>query len=78
MKVGKDTVKSLKPPKYYDRCYDIDYPEDMARIKKIRQDNANEAEKLKMSKTSLTLLKQLQLEERNLEARTKILKKTEF
>ena len=28
--------KEMRPPKYYDRLYEIEYPEDMAQIKESR------------------------------------------
>lgn len=73
LKTTKQKTLSLKPPKYYDRLYDIEYPEDMQRIKLIRKINAEEAAKLKDSKTSLSREKQLELEERQLIAKTKSL-----
>lgn len=73
LKTTKQKTLSLKPPKYYDRLYDIEYPEDMQRIKAIRKFNAEEAQKLKDRTTTLTREEQLILEERQLIAKTKSL-----
>lgn len=64
---------TLKPPKYYDSLYDIDYPEDMERIKNARQREAIETQKLKDYTTTLSREEQLELEERDLLTRTKSL-----
>lgn len=71
MKTCKDTVLSIKPPRYYDSLYDIDYPEDYQKIKLRRQYEAEQAQKLKDYTTSLSREKQLELEERDLLTRTK-------
>lgn len=75
LKTGKETVRTIKPPSYYDRLYDVDYPEDMQRIKDKRKELATEAQKVKQSKTSLSQLKQLALEESNQKLRAKALKR---
>lgn len=54
----------LKPPKYFDRMYDIDYPEDMKRIKQQRKISGARAEKVKMKKTTFTIKEQLEAEEK--------------
>lgn len=64
---------TLKPPKYYDNLYDIDYPEDMERIKLRRQIEAEQAQKVKDYTTSLSREKQLELEERELNLKAKSL-----
>ena len=71
MKTAKDKVLSIKPPKYYDNLYDIDYPEDYQKIKLRRQFEAEQAQKLKDYTTTLSREKQLELEERDLLTRTK-------
>lgn len=63
MKLTGEKSLSIKPPKYYDKLYDIEYPDDMQRIKEIRKTNAEEAAKVKASTTTLTQLKQLNIEE---------------
>lgn len=73
LKTTKQKVLSLKPPKYYDKLYDIEYPEDMQRIKALRKFNAEQAAKLKDSTTTLSREQQLELEERQLLFKTKSL-----
>lgn len=75
LKVGKEEVRSIKPAKYYDRLYDVEYPDDMKRIKQIRKEKGEALERIKMTNTSLTLLKQLELEERSLIDKTKSLRR---
>lgn len=55
--------KKFRPPKYFDKLFDIDEPEKSAEIKAIRQKMAEEAKKAKLSKTSLSYLEMLQVEE---------------
>lgn len=71
MKVANQKTLAVKPCKYFDTLYDIEYPEDMQRIKYLRKANALEAQKLKDSTTTLTREQQLELEERQLIAKTK-------
>lgn len=75
LKTGKETVRAIKPPSYYDSLYDVEYPEDMQRIKEKRKELANQSKQVKMSKTSLTQLKQLALEESNQKLKAKALKR---
>lgn len=63
MKLTGEKSLAIKPPKYYDKLYDIEYPNRMAEIKDIRRTNAEEAAKVKASTTTLTQLKQLNIEE---------------
>ena len=73
MKTTKEKTITIKPPRYYDNLYDIDYPEDMEKIKLRRQYEAEQAQKVKDFTTSLSREKQLELEERDLESRIKAL-----
>lgn len=50
----KDGVRVCKPAKYYDSLYDIEYPEDMERIKKERVERAKMNSLQKSLKTDLT------------------------
>lgn len=45
--------KKVKPPKYYDKLFDLQWPEEMAKIKEKRKEAAKEALKNQLSKTSL-------------------------
>lgn len=60
--------KLIKPPRYFDRLYDIDYPSDMARIKEIRKSFALQETLEKLKQTSYNYLEMLQAEENNKEA----------
>ena len=73
MKKFNDKTIVLKPPKYYDSIYDIEYPDDMEKIKARRQLAAEQAAKLKDYTTTLSREEQLKVEERDLLDRTKIL-----
>lgn len=61
--------KKLRPPSYFDRLYDIDYPEEMEEIRKARRVIAEEQTKLKLSKTDKNLYEMLEDERLNLERR---------
>lgn len=56
--------KKFRPPKYFDKLYDLEHPEEMAEIKAIRKRMAEEAVKVKMQKTTLSFLEALEVEER--------------
>lgn len=55
--------RKFRPPRYFDKLYDIDHPEEMAALKATRQRMAEEAKRLKLEKTSLSYLELLQVEE---------------
>lgn len=55
--------RKFRPPKYFDKLYDVEYPEESAQLKAIRQKMAEEAKKAKLEKTSLSYLELLQVEE---------------
>lgn len=56
--------RSIKPPRYYDKLYDIDHPEEMASIKEIRRTMAENAQRYKLSRTSLSVFDLQELEQR--------------
>lgn len=64
LKTEKRGLK-FRPPRYYDRLYDIEHPEEMAEIKEIRKRMAESATKLKLEKTSLSYLELLSAQEEN-------------
>lgn len=70
-----DGGRSFKPPRYYDSLYDLDHPEELAEIKEIRRKVAEDAIKLKLSKTDLSYLELLAVEESNLKNKLKSLKR---
>ena len=68
--------RKFRPPKYYDRLFDLDCPEESAKLKAIRSKMADEAKKAKLQKTTLCYLDQLAVEERNQLARIKSLERS--
>jgi len=68
--------RKFRPPKYYDKLFDVDCPEESAKLKAVRQKMAAEAQKAKLQKTTLSYLDQLAVEERNQLARIKSLKRS--
>lgn len=68
-------VQEVKPARYYDKLYDIEYPEEMKRIKENRRKLAEQAEKVMLSKTTLTKEEVLAIKERSVQLRTKALKR---
>lgn len=67
--------RKIKPPKYYDHLFDLEYPEKFAEMKETRKRMAEQAKKIKLSKTSLNYLDYLQVEEDALSDRIKALKR---
>lgn len=59
----------FRPPHYYDKLYDVDYPEESARIKAIRQRLALESVKRKLERTDLNYIEYMAVEESNFKAR---------
>ena len=54
----------VKPPKYYDKLYDIEYPEKMEVIKENRKKKAENLTKNKYRQTTLYQKEQLKTEEK--------------
>ena len=73
-KYGGGTLK-IRPPKYYDKLYDIEYPEKMEKIKKERKKESERVNRIKFNQTSLYKKHQLEIEEETKENKTKILKR---
>lgn len=69
---------SIRPPKYYERLFDIDYPEDYAILKEQRKEFCEDMKELKLQNTSLPYLKMLETEELNKQAQISVLKRKEF
>ena len=55
--------KLIKPPRYFDKLYDIEDPVDMAKIKKYRESFAKQDVLEKLKHTSYNYLEMLQVEE---------------
>lgn len=56
--------KQFKPPRYFDKLFDIDNHEKMVDVKERRKADAKASETLKLSRTNLSKLEQLEVEER--------------
>ena len=68
----------IRPPRYYDRLFDVDYPSDLVAIKERRKEIAETMTKVKMESTSLPYLQQLEVEEQAKLAAISTLKRKEF
>ena len=63
--------KVVRPPKYYDKLYDIENPKELETIKNTRKAAAKEAEKIELAKTTLTKGELLALKERTAKEKIK-------
>lgn len=63
--------KKFRPPKYFDRLYDLECPEEMAEIKEARRRMAEASKQAKLASTDLSYEELLQVEENNLQSRLK-------
>lgn len=57
--------RKFKPPKYYDRLFDVDCPEKSAELKEVRQRLAKEAMAARLANTDLGYLQYLEISELN-------------
>ena len=64
-----------KPPRYFDKLYDIDYPTEMELIKEQRQKCADEAKYLEASKSTISAAERNKLKASELDNKTRILKR---
>lgn len=64
-------ARVVRPPKYYDRLFDLDSPEAMAAIKEKRKESALAAQAVAAQKTTLSYDEQLAVKERNHQGRIK-------
>lgn len=76
-KYGGGILKA-KPPKYYDRLYDLENPEKMEEIKKERKKKAEIISKSKFNQTTLYKKQQLKTEEETKQAKAKELQRTKI
>lgn len=67
---------SFRPPRYFDKLYDLEHPDELEAIKDIRKKMAIEAQKSKLQRTSLYLEELLAVEERSYESKIKTLRRT--
>lgn len=63
--------KKFRPPRYFEKMFEVDHPEESAKIKAIRQRMAEESQKFKLADTTLSYLELLQVQEDSLNARIK-------
>lgn len=66
----------FKPPRYFDKLYDLECPDEMQSIKDIRKKLAVEAEKAKLQRTTLYPEELLAVEERSFESKIKTLRRS--
>lgn len=66
-------LRSADLPKYFDRLYDIDDPDDMALKKEKRRAYQEYQKSLELSKTDLNYLDYLKVKEDNFHNKTKLL-----
>ena len=74
----RDGAKTIRPCKYYDNLFDVEYPEIMCQIKEDRQNAMIEYNKIKSSLTNLSYIDSLRAAEVNKEATVKALKRKEL
>lgn len=67
--------KKFRPPRYYHKLFDIEYPEKSAELRATRQKMAEYQKQLKLDKTDLSYLELLAVEEDSLNDRIKSLKR---
>lgn len=77
LKSGNDIIEA-KPPKYYDKIYDIDEHEYLEKIKIKRKRDLKTSELLKNKQTPYTRAERRQIEERTKKIKAKILVREEF
>lgn len=70
--------KKFRPPQYYHKLYDIEYPEESDKLKEIRQRLTLESIRAKLQRTDLSYLEYLSVEEDKLKRRTASLKREEI
>lgn len=70
--------RKFRPPKYYQKLYEVDEPELSGKLKETRRLMAEAQKQLKLSKTDLSYLDMLAVEERQFHDRTKILMRRDF
>lgn len=61
--------KKFRPPRYFDKLYDVEYPEEMKSMKEFRRSAAEAQKELKLSMTDLSYLDYLSVEEESFRSR---------
>lgn len=67
--------KKFRPPRYYDRLFDFEYPEESAARKAQKETAAKHARVLKLSQTDLSYIDMLRVQDEVLLAKTESLKR---
>ena len=67
--------RKFRPPKYFDRIFDVEYPDESAAMKEARKRIAMDARQAKLAQTNLSYIDLLAVEERALKERIKSLKR---
>lgn len=74
LSTDKGAVK-FRPPRYYDRLFDVEHPGELENVKMERRDKAIAQRELKLMNTNLSYIELLAVEEQNLKERLKKLKR---
>lgn len=67
--------KRFRPPRYYDKLFEVDFPEKAAELKAVRARLAREAAETRLRNTSLTSSELLEVQEENFASRIKTLRR---
>lgn len=70
--------RKFRPPKYYQKLYEVDEPDAAADMKETRRQMAEAQKQLKLAQTDLSYLEMLAVEEQQFHDRTKILMRRDF
>lgn len=70
-----DGGRKIRPPKYFDKLFDLEQPELMAAIKEKRKHFAEEGKKAKLAQSTMTYEEILETQERVLHNRIKNLRR---
>lgn len=70
--------KKFRPPKYYQKLFEVDDPDQAADLKETRRQMAEASKQLKLSQTNLSYMEMLSVEESKFHDRTKILMRRDF
>lgn len=70
--------RKFRPPKYYQKLYEVDEPELSAELKETRRRMAEASKELKLSQTNLSYLELLAVEEQKKLSRTKSLERSKI
>lgn len=70
--------KKFRSPRYYHKLFDLDYPEESARFKDVRQRIARAFVENQLAKSDLNYFEYLQVQERNFKSKIKSLKREDI